>query len=55
MLVLTDKSYVVEENGIQTLYGEAYVFENGKITKICENNKKLDITNMFSEDKNIIK
>lgn len=33
---LVDGSYVLAENGRETLYGEAYRIENGGIGKICE-------------------
>ncbi len=47
MLVLNDGSFVVEENKIQTLYGEAYIFEKGKIIKICEDNKKINLDDIY--------
>ena len=38
---LNDGSYIIVEDGIETLYGEAYLIKDGKITKICENNKSV--------------
>ena len=35
--VLPDGSYVLCEDGIETVYGEAYIIENGSMEKICEN------------------
>ncbi len=55
MLVLTDASFVVQENGTQTLYGEAYIFENGTITKVCENNQKINIGNYKGDEINATK
>ena len=52
MLVLNDGSFVVQENGNQTVYGESYIFENGQITKICENNKKLNLNEVIKENEN---
>ena len=55
MLVLNDGSFVVQENGIQRLYGEAYVFENEDIKKICNNNETKDITEIFEKGENYAK
>lgn len=38
-LVLVDGSYLFSEDGIETVYGEAYVISDGKIEKICEENQ----------------
>lgn len=35
-LVLPDGSYLLGENGKETVYGEAYLIEDGKIRKICD-------------------
>ncbi len=37
--VLPDGSYVLCENGTETVHGEAYIIENGSMKKICENGK----------------
>ena len=34
---LNDGSYVLSENGAETLYGEAYQIRDGKLTQICGN------------------
>lgn len=47
LLILNDGSFVVQENGIQTLYGEAYIFENGQVIKLCENNQQLNINEII--------
>ena len=34
---LNDGSYIISENGIETLYGEAYRIRDGQISMICKN------------------
>lgn len=41
-LVLPDGSYLLSENGTETVWGEAYQISDGKISKINENDKKTD-------------
>lgn len=38
---LNDGSYVLSENGVETLYGEAYRIKNGKISMICRNSESV--------------
>lgn len=38
---LPDGSYILSENGIETLYGEAYRIKDGEITLISNNNESL--------------
>ena len=38
---LNDGSYILSENGIETLYGEAYRIKDGDISLICRNNETL--------------
>lgn len=38
---LPDGSYILSENGTETLYGEAYRIKDGEITLICSNNESL--------------
>ena len=38
---LNDGSYVISENGIETLYGEAYRIRDGQISMICRNNESV--------------
>ena len=38
---LNDGSYILSENGTETLYGEAYRIRDGKISRICRNNESL--------------
>lgn len=40
-LALNDGSYVLSENGIETLYGEAYRIRDGRISMICKNNESI--------------
>lgn len=43
MIVLPDGSYIVQQGNNQTLFGEAFLFKNGKLTKICNNNENIDL------------
>lgn len=36
---LNDGSYIISENGIEALYGEAYRIRDGQITMICKNDE----------------
>lgn len=36
---LNDGSYVISENGVETLYGEAYRIKDGRMAQICGNNE----------------
>lgn len=38
---LPDGSYILSENGTETLYGEAYRIKDGEITLICNNTESL--------------
>ena len=38
---LCDGSYILVENGITSLYGEAYLIKDGNLCKLCENNQVL--------------
>ena len=40
---LVDGSYILSENGAETLYGEAYRIRDGVLTKICENGAALSL------------
>jgi len=40
-LVLPDGSYVLCEDGVETLYGEAYIVSDRKMTQICKNDEYL--------------
>lgn len=40
---LVDGSYIVLENGTQTLYGEGYAIEDGMVRKICENEAHMEL------------
>lgn len=35
--VLCDGSYIISENGTETLFGETYLIKDGSIRKLCEN------------------
>ena len=38
---LHDGSYILSENGTETLYGEAYRIKDGTMTQICENGRHI--------------
>ena len=41
--VLPDGSYVLCKKGEETVFGEAYIIENGTMSKICENDNFIAI------------
>lgn len=43
MILLNDGSYIIEEKAKQLLFGKAYLLENGKIIKICEDNECIEL------------
>ena len=43
MIALNDGSYIVSENGVETLYGEAYSIMNGEQRKICEDERYIQL------------
>ena len=43
-IAITDGSYIIDDNGDQTLYGEAYEFKNGSYTQICANGSSLKLS-----------
>lgn len=47
MIVLPDGSFIVQEGEIQTLYGEAYLFKDEKLTLVCKNNEKVNLKNIL--------
>ena len=42
-LVLPDGSYLFSENGKETVWGEAWIFSDGKMRKICEANENVPL------------
>ena len=38
---LNDGSYILSENGVEILYGEAYIIKDGQIAKICSDNESI--------------
>lgn len=38
---LNDGSYILSENGVETLYGEAYLIRDGRLTRICRDGETL--------------
>lgn len=42
-VALPDGSYILSENGVETIWGEAYLIKDGGIEKICEDNQTFHI------------
>ena len=42
IVLINDGTYIVCENGNETIYGEAYLLKDGKITQVCETEKKVE-------------
>lgn len=40
---MVDGSYVTVENGITTLFGEAYLIKDGSVQQVCEKDKSIFI------------
>ena len=38
---LNDGSYIISENGVETLFGEAYRIKDGQISMVCRNNESV--------------
>lgn len=45
LIILPDGSYIVKEDNVETIFGEAFLFKDGKITQICKNNEKIVLKN----------
>ncbi len=43
IIALNNGSYIVSENGVETLYGEAYSIKNGELRLICEDEKYIQL------------
>ena len=43
IIALTDGAYIIQTDEECTLYGEGYLIKEGLITKLCENDKQLNI------------
>lgn len=41
MIAIPDGSYIVQKGNDIVIYGEAYLFSKGKISRICENDKSI--------------
>lgn len=42
-IALCDGSYILSENGQETVWGEAYRIQNGHIEKICDENERIHL------------
>ena len=40
-VALNDGSFIVSENGSETLYGEAYLIKDGMQSQICKNGESI--------------
>jgi len=43
MIALPDRSFIIQKNGKQTLFGEAWLLKDGKIEELCENNNSIEL------------
>jgi dipeptidase E len=50
IVLINDGTYIVCEDGNETIYGESYLLKNGEIKQICENGQNLK----FIEDRSLI-
>lgn len=48
-IAFPDGTYIIDTGEKQTIYGESYLFRNGKYNKLTENNSITDITALVSE------
>lgn len=46
-IAITDGSYIIDDGINQTIYGEAYLFYNGKFVNICKNKNKECINSKY--------
>ncbi len=44
---LPDGSYILSENGMETLYGEAYRIRNGILELVCVNGKSMELSKLY--------
>ena len=42
-VALPDGSYILSENGVETIWGEAYLIKDGWIEKICEDGQTFHV------------
>ena len=42
-IALNDGSYILLENGSESVYGEAYRIKDGRITKLCNRNESVSL------------
>jgi dipeptidase E len=42
IVLINDGTYIVCENGKETIYGEAYLLKDDEVTQICENDKSAE-------------
>lgn len=42
-IALPDGSYILSENGVETIWGEAYLIKDGNLEKICEDDQTIRI------------
>ena len=42
-IALNDGSYILHDNGTETLYGEAYRIKDGRMTQICRHGESVPI------------
>ncbi len=53
-IAITDGSYIIEEETYFEIFGEAYSFDNGKCSQICQNGLSLRLKKLPSVDKYVL-
>lgn len=43
-IALNDGSFLISDHGMETLYGEAFLIKDGKLTQICKNNESIELS-----------
>lgn len=51
IIAYSDGAYILQVDGKATMFGEAYLFENGKRRQICENNKSVELDDLINNEK----
>lgn len=49
MIALPDRSYIIQQGDNAEIFGEAYLLKDGKVFKMCENNKSYKINDNSKE------
>ncbi|GEM_PF-333933 len=50
IIALNNGSYIVSDNGVETLYGETYRIRNGELKQICTNGKEIRLQKTVNDN-----